>query len=235
MPQPKIFSIIDKAVYDYGMIKDGARILVGASGGKDSTAMLEYLANRMHRTSSNFSVTALYIKTDFGPDFNPELRKMIEGWGIKFETLFVNTLERVKPGFKMSCYWCSNQRRKELIHYALDNGFDYLALGHHRDDVLETLLMNMINAGKLQTMPPVLQYEKYPLKIIRPLYYVPVSEIISHAKESGWKQMTCTCTYQDNSGRKKARSRLEALTEGDEAAKKRILMSLKHIDFNYLP
>lgn len=233
--QPKIFSLIDKAVYDYDMIPQGAKILVGASGGKDSTLLIEYFANRMKRRNEHFSFTALYIHTDFADDFNPQLLSIFNSWNVDFKTLDVNTLERVKPGRKMNCFWCSMQRRKELNEYAARNGYTHLALGHHLDDVLETFLMNALNKGTLETMPPAMQYEKYPVKIIRPLYYVPVSEIITHSESEGWKSQTCTCTYQDNSGRKDVRRRLDLLTNGDNAQKKRLLLALKNIKTDYLP
>ena len=233
--QPKIFSLIDKAIYDYEMIPSGSKILVGASGGKDSTLLIEYFANRMRRRSEHFSFTALHIKTDFADEFSPELKKLFEVWGVNLEVLEVNTLERLKPGRKMNCFWCSMQRRKELNEYAAKNGFTHLALGHHLDDVLETLLMNMLNKGTLETMPPALKYQKFPVTVIRPLYYVPVSEIVEHAECSGWKSQTCTCSYQENSGRKDARRRLDLLTAGDNSQKKRLLLSLKNIRQDYLP
>ncbi|MCR4823043.1 MAG: tRNA 2-thiocytidine biosynthesis TtcA family protein [Treponema sp.] len=233
--QPKIFSLIDKAIYDYDMIPNGAKILVGASGGKDSTLLIEYFANRMKRRNESFSFTALYIKTDFADEFSPQLKKTFDDWGVKLEVLEVNTLERVKPGRKMNCFWCSMQRRMELNEYAAREGFSHVALGHHLDDALETLLMNMLNKGTLETMPPAMKYDKFPVTIIRPLYYTPVSAIISHAQEMGWKSLTCTCNYQDNSGRKDVRKRLEVLTNGDDGQKKRMLLALKNIRPAYLP
>lgn len=247
MGQCRIFSLIDKAVFDYKMINNGSKILLGASGGKDSTLLAEYFGERLKRFSSvhknshgkdfqeHFSIQALYIQTDFANPFNPELKERFNEWDIPLETLKVDTLARLHGGHKMSCYWCSNQRRKELLNYALKNGFDTVVLGHHLDDVLETLLMNMLNKAKLETMPPLLKYEKYPLKLIRPLYYVPVNEIIEHSVKQGWNTQTCTCTYQDNSGRREARRTLELLTGGNSTKKAHILKSLKNIDLEYLP
>ena len=222
MDVSKIYSVIDKAVFNFDMIPSGSKILIGASGGKDSTLLIEYLAHRLKRRGADFSITALYIKTDFASDFNPELKKLMESWGVHVETLYVNTLERVKPGHKMNCYWCSTQRRKELLHYAIEKGFTAIALGHHLDDILETLLMNILEKGKFDSMDVNFKYDKYPLRIIRPLCYVPVNLISEYAVNSGWKSMTCTCTYQANSGRKTARKRLEALTDGDYSKKIRL-------------
>ena len=84
-------------------------------------------------------------------------------------------------------------------------------------------------------LPPVLQYQKYPLKILRPLCYAPVRQISEYAAQAGWKKVTCTCSYQDNSGRKEMRRRLDLLTAGDERAKIRLFSALKHVNAEYLP
>ena len=135
----------------------------------------------------------------------------------------------------MSCYWCSQQRRNELVHFAVKHGYNKLALGHHLDDILETLLMNMLTKAELSTMPPRLDYKKYPLSLIRPLCYADVETIKEHAKEAGYISTTCTCMYQDNSGRKDARARLEALTRGGSHAKERMLNALRNVNKEYLP
>lgn len=229
MVKKRLYSMIDKAIFDFDMLQKGSKILIGASGGKDSTLLIEYLANRLKskRPYDDFSFEAIYIKTDFADDFNPELYELMKSWGVEVKTLEVNTLERVKEGFKMNCWWCSTQRRKELIDYALKNGFTNLALGHHLDDILETFLMNLLDKSEMNTMVPSFQYKKYPLRIIRPLAYAPVDLIKEHAENQCWKKITCTCTYQDNSGRKDARSKLEALTDGDLTKKSHIMKALK--------
>ena len=236
MGQPKLFSIIDKAVYDYKMIEPGDKILIGASGGKDSTALVEYFANRAKRKDADFSFTAIHIETDFEAcTMSPRLREQMREWNVETLNYFVDVENRVKEGFKMSCYWCSQQRRNELVHFAVKNGYNKIALGHHLDDILETLLMNMLNKAELATMPPVFHYQKYPLTIIRPLCYADVEMIKEHAKNAGYIATTCTCSYQDNSGRKDARSRLEALTQGSRDAKEKMFNALRNINREYLP
>lgn len=236
MSQPKLFSLIDKAVYDYKLIEKGDRILIGASGGKDSTALVEYFANRVKRKDEDFSFTAIHIETDFeGCTMSPRLREQFKTWNVDAVNYFVDVQNRIKEGHKMNCYWCSTQRRNELISYALKNGYNKIALGHHLDDILETLLMNMLFKAKLFTMPPRLDYKKYPLTIIRPLCYADVETIKEHASQAGYISTTCTCMYQDNSGRKDARARLQALTNGDRRAKEKLFDSLRNINTEYLP
>lgn len=233
--QPKLSSLIDKAIFDYNLIEKGDRILVGASGGKDSTALIKYFANRARRPDCGFEYKALFIKSDFAPDFPEGIRALFRQWGVPFEQLNVNVLERVKPGQKMSCWWCSTQRRTELLNYAIANGYNKIVLGHHMDDILETLLMNMLNKGELASMPPRLKYDHFPVTVIRPLCYVSEARLIAEAKTDGYAGYTCTCDYQDNSGRKEARVKLEALTDGDEAKKERLFASMKNIQPLYLP
>ena len=233
--EPKLSSLIDKAVFDYKLIEPGDKILVGASGGKDSTLLIEYFSKRMHRPSPGFSYKAVHIKSDFAPGFPEEISRMMDNWDVPFESIDVNVLERIKPGQKMSCYWCSTQRRTELLNYAIDNGYNKIALGHHMDDILETLLMNMLNKGELAAMPPMLKYDSFPVTIIRPLCYVSEERIIAHGAEAGYGRYTCTCNYQDNSARKEARRLLETLTEGDRGKKERLFNSLKNIQPLYLP
>lgn len=235
MANPRLFGIIDKAVYDYKMIQKGDRLLVGASGGKDSTALLEYLAKRSMRKEEDFKFTALHVQSEITGPLNEGIQALLKEWQVPFVNLNVNILGRLKEGKKMSCFWCSTQRRTELLDFAIKGGYTKLVLGHHLDDILETLLMNMLNKASLSTMPPVLKYKKYPLSVIRPLYYAPVHLIEEHCAERGYLTCTCTCTYQDNSARKDARARLELLTGGDDNAKRHILQSLRNIQGEYLP
>ena len=95
--------------------------------------------------------------------------------------------------------------------------------------------MNMLFKAKLFTMPPRLEYKKYPLTIIRPLCYADVDTIKEHASDAGYISTTCTCMYQNNSGRKDARARLQALTQGDRRLKEKMFESLRNINTEYLP
>lgn len=232
---PKLSSLIDKAIFDYKMLEPGDRVLIGASGGKDSTALIEYFSNRVKRPDCNFEYIALNIQNDFAPAFPSGILALFKQWKVPYESIKVNVLERIKPDQKMSCYWCSTQRRTELINYALKNGFNKIALGHHMDDILETLLMNMVEKGEFSCMAPKLKYEKYPISIIRPLCYVSEDTLISIAKDKGYSGYTCTCNYQENSARKTARKKLETLTDGDKLKKERLFKSLRNVQPLYLP
>jgi tRNA 2-thiocytidine biosynthesis protein TtcA len=236
MANPKLFRVIDHGVAEYRMIEEGDRILIGASGGKDSTALVEYFGSRLLRKGDKkFSVTALHIATEIGSPLSPELAERVSEWGGSPQTLEISVLGRLKSGHSMNCWWCSTQRRTELNEFAIREGYNKIALGHHLDDILETALMNALGKGELSTMPPRLKYDKYPVTIIRPLCFADIPMIVNHATERGYIMSTCTCTYQDNSGRKDARRRLEALTDGRYGDKLRLFEALRNIRTDYLP
>lgn len=231
----KPFSLIDKAIHDYGLISDGDKILLGVSGGKDSTFLAEYLSKRAQRPNSNFVFSALNIATEISPPVPEQIVSLFRQWNIDYKSISIDLAARLKSGHKMNCYWCSLNRRMELNNYAIAHGYNKLALAHHTDDVLETLLMNALDKCTFSTMIPILQYDKYPVAIIRPLYYVSEERIINYAKMHGYFGFTCTCDYQSQSARKVARQRLEALTGGDERLKSHLLAALSHVDTKYLP
>lgn len=235
MPQPKLFRMIDKAIFEYNMIEYGDSILIGASGGKDSTALIEYFGQRKKQGRDNFNFAALHIATEIAPPFPLELKNKFKEWQVPLHEIQVDVLGRLKAEQKMNCWWCSTQRRTELNNFAIENGFNKIALGHHLDDILETCLMNALTKGELSTMPPRLQYNKYPVTIIRPLCFTPVKEIILHAKNNNYISLTCTCNYQDNSTRKEARHRLNLLTDDDSDKKLKFFNSLRNIKKDYLP
>jgi len=228
--------LIVKALKTWDMINPGERILLGASGGKDSAILARDLALKKRQGRLDAELVGLHLRNDFTPDTLTErLAEEYAGWGVPLVVKDVAVEGRLKPGRKMNCYWCSTQRRTELIRYAISEGFSSVALGHHLDDVLETLFMNMMQKGELSTMPPVVQYHKYPLRIIRPLYLVEERQIIELATNLGIITATCTCGYNDHSARKHTRERIEALTGGNPDAKRAILESLRHVNSEYLP
>lgn len=236
MANPRLFRAIDHGVAEYNMIEEGDRILIGASGGKDSTALVEYFGSRLvRRGGPKFEVAALHVATEIGSPLDPALAARFKAWGVPLHTVTVSVLGRLKPGRTMNCWWCSTQRRTELNEFAIREGYNKIALGHHLDDILETLLMNALTKGELSTMPPRLKYEKYPVTVIRPLCFADIPMIVNHATAQGYIMSTCTCTYQDNSGRKDARRKLEALTDGKYVEKVRLFEALRNIKTEYLP
>lgn len=234
-----IEKLIAKAILDYDMIHRGDRILLGASGGKDSTTLAWALSRRKRWNAPPFDLEAVRIVTDvpgggMSSQGAEKLAALYADWGIPYRSVHVPVIERLQQGEKMSCYWCSTLRRTELIRIGMAEQYTTLALGHHMDDILATLLMNMTKKGELATMPPRLRYDKYPLTIIRPLALVTEASIRGFAQEMGWLSVTCTCAFGGDGERKEYQRRLEVVTGGTEEGKRNLYRSLSHIKNGYL-
>jgi tRNA 2-thiocytidine biosynthesis protein TtcA len=216
-----------KAILERKLIAGGDRILIAVSGGKDSTVLAWVLSSLRPLLKLDYELEALHISSDFCACCKKTiLAQKLEGWGIGFTDLPVPVIGRLKPGRKMNCYWCSTQRRTELLKYAVERGFNKIALGHHLDDIIETFFMNMTNQGKLSAMPMFLGYRKYPVSLIRPLGYAEEQQIIACAGEMGILKAACTCPYGINSKRRDMRGRIAGFTGNSGAIKRRILAAL---------
>ncbi|MDR2375107.1 MAG: tRNA 2-thiocytidine biosynthesis TtcA family protein [Treponema sp.] len=216
-----------KVILERDLINEGDRILIAASGGKDSTVMAWALSSLRPAIKKNYQLAALHISSDFCSCCKKSvLSGRLAEWGIPFTDLFVPVIGRLKEGRKMNCYWCSTQRRTELLAYAVGNGFNKIALGHHLDDIIETFFMNLCAKGELSTMPVRLSYRKYPVELIRPLAYLEERQIIDCAAEQNILKASCTCPFGINSKRRDMRKRIAELTGASGAVKRRILRAL---------
>jgi tRNA 2-thiocytidine biosynthesis protein TtcA len=225
-----------KAVMERSLISEGDRVLIAVSGGKDSSVLAWALSAIRPALKTNYELQALHISTDFCSCCKKTaLSKKLEEWGIPFNDLPVPVVGRLKEGKKMNCYWCSTQRRTELLKYAVENGFTKIAIGHHLDDIIETFFMNLCFKGELSAMPILLQYRKYPVSLIRPLALIEERQVIACAAELDILASACTCPYGVNSRRRDIRSRIKVLTEGESGAiKRRILKALAEGKIDYL-
>ena len=227
--------LVVKNVMERSLIKEGDRVLAAVSGGKDSSVLSWALSSIRPALKFNYDLSALHISTDFCSCCKKQaLLKQLDEWGIPFTDLFVPVIGRLKEGEKMNCYWCSTQRRLELIKYAIENNFNKIALGHHLDDIIETFFMNLCNKSQMLAMPIKLKYRKYPVTIIRPLALLEEKQIISCAKEQNILKNTCTCPYGQNSSRREIRKRIADFTGSNAEVKLRILKALGSGKIDYL-
>jgi tRNA 2-thiocytidine biosynthesis protein TtcA len=215
-----------RAILEQKLIEDGDRILIAASGGKDSTVLAWALSSLKSGLKISYDLAALHISSDFCACCKKSvLSQKLEGWDIPFTDLFVPVIGRLKPGEKMNCYWCSTQRRTELLKYAVENGFNKIALGHHLDDIIETFFMNLCAKGEPASMPVKLVYRKYPVTLIRPLAFLEERQIIDCAAEKEILKAACTCPYGAHSKRLDMREKIAAFTGNSGAVKRRILQA----------
>jgi len=232
--------LIEIGLRRYEMIGPGDRILIGVSGGKDSTCLARDLAMKRAWWEVPFEISACFIATDIHETGRAErtddswIKTKMEEWEIPYQRIDVPVVGRLKPGESMNCFWCATQRRTELSRYARANGFNKLALGHHMDDILETLLMNMLRKGEFATMPPVMKYDNYPLTVIRPLALCEERQVSACAAELGFVSHTCTCDFNLEGARKTTRKLLENLTSGSSLAKRNIFKSMSQVQTDYL-
>ncbi|MDR2842021.1 MAG: tRNA 2-thiocytidine biosynthesis protein TtcA [Spirochaetaceae bacterium] len=216
-----------KAVLEKKLIEDGDRVLIAVSGGKDSSVLAMMLNAIKPAIKKDYTLSALHISSDFCSCCKKaSLKESLQSWNIPFNDLFVPIIGRLKDGKKMNCYWCSTQRRTEIIRYAIENNFNKIALGHHLDDIIETFFMNITASGTLSAMPVSLKYDKYPITLIRPLCFLEERQIISCAQENGILKAACTCPYGVNSKRRDVRSRIAVFTGNSGAVKRRILKAI---------
>jgi tRNA 2-thiocytidine biosynthesis protein TtcA len=216
-----------KAVLERKLLVPGDRVLMAVSGGKDSTVLAWALSKLAPALKFSCHLEALHISSDFCACCKKAaLSARLAGWGIPFTDLFVPVMGRLKEGEKMNCYWCSTQRRTELLRHAVEGGFNKIALGHHLDDIIETFFMNLCGKGELSAMPISLSYRNYPVTLIRPLGYLEERQIIACAENLGILAAACACPFGTNSKRRDIRRGISALTGGSGVVKRRILRAL---------
>ena len=198
----QLYKQFQKALTDYSMLADGDRILIGLSGGKDSLCLLEMLARRQRIFKHKIEVEAVHVrmKNIHYESDTSYLERFASEHGVKL--YIINTeFDDTKKSDKPACFLCSWHRRKALFHYAQEADFNKIALGHHMDDIIHTAMLNQFYQGSFSTMPAVMQMDKMPLTIIRPLCLIKESNIQEYAELCRYEKQIKTCPYEKQSNR----------------------------------
>ena len=185
-----------KAIIDYQMIEDGDRVMVGLSGGKDSWALLQTLDILRQRAPINFSLVAVNVDSGYKDYKHDVIARTCEanGWELRIEHTEIGELiEDILEADKTPCSLCARLRRGVLYRIAGELGANKIALGHHADDFIETLLLNLFFAGSLKAMPAKLVSDDGAHVVIRPLVYVGEDEARQYAKERELPIIGCCC------------------------------------------
>lgn len=227
---------ITRAIMEYGLIAPGDRVLIALSGGKDSLALAWNLARKTRGFPIPFIAEAVHLVTGFADSQQPvRLKKLLRSWGMNLRIIQHPAAKEAEEGRSPSCYGCARDRRRILLEEAVDGGFNKIALGHHLNDSLITLLMNMSWKGELAAMPPMLPAIEGTPSVIRPLILLQEPAVIRLVKETGWPVESCNCPWAGDSRRTEFAALLNQLTGGSPRRTLNLWKSLSNIKGELLP
>lgn len=231
--EKKLLHYTGKAIADYQMIQRGDRVMVCLSGGKDSFTMLTLLKHLQQRSRQAFEMHAFTLD-QAQPGWNDAaLRKWLADKNIPHTILTRDTYSIVKekiPEGQTYCSLCSRLRRGIIYRYAEEHGFNKIALGHHRDDLIRTLLMSIMYNGSMSGMPPKLLSDNKKHIVIRPMCYVQEADIIRFAEEQQFPIIPCNlCGSQENLSRKKVGALIDQLAKENPKVPSNILHALQNV------
>lgn len=226
---------VGKAIHDWKMISDKDRILVGVSGGKDSQALLHLLYFLQKRAPVKFDIIPVHVDPGFENSFVGELAAHVGSYTpLRVEHTDFGVRAHSKENRENPCFLCARLRRNRLFEIARETGCQKIALGHNKDDLIETLFINMFYAGKIGTMKPKQSFFKGKLDIIRPLAYVEKKEIVSFSKRLGLPDFVNNCPSANRTKRDEIRQMLENLYKRNKHIKGNIFRSMGNVAPEYL-
>lgn len=236
--QSHLRSLVGKAIYDYNMIEEGDRVMVCLSGGKDSYTMLDLLLSLQRCAPIHFEILAVNLDQK-QPGFPEDvLPNYLTNLGVPYRIVAEDTysiVTRVIPEGKTMCGLCSRLRRGILYRVAQEEGATKVALGHHRDDIVETLFLNLFHKGLLKAMPPKLISDDGRNIVIRPLAYCRESDIQRYADLRQFPIIPCNlCGSQENLERAKIKAMLQAWEAETPGRVDSLFRSLQNVSLSHL-
>ncbi|OEU79605.1 MAG: tRNA 2-thiocytidine(32) synthetase TtcA [Desulfobacterales bacterium C00003060] len=231
-----VFRTVGRAIHHFGMISHGDRIAVGLSGGKDSLTLMCALHERLSRIPIRYSLVAIYVDPGFEDDpallIQDYCKKM--GYRLRVEHTNHGRQAHSKENRENPCFLCSRLRRKLLFELAHELGCNKLALGHHMDDIIETLFLNMFYGGQISTMVPCQPFFGGKLTVIRPLAFLDESTISRFAENQGFPEFKNSCPTAKISKRHEIRKMLNTLYQTNSKIKGNIFRAMSHVKPDYL-
>ena len=227
-----------KAVNEFDLVKDGDKIAIAISGGKDSLLLYKLFQRLKKDKRRNFEFRAVNLNPGFKKEDLDNFKNNLLKLDIDCEIFDTNIWKIANEKAKdYPCFLCAKMRRGILYKKVEEYGYNKLALGHHFDDVIETTMINMFYAGTIKTMTPKVPSTSGNLSLIRPLIYVKEEDIINYTKKNGILAMNCGCTIEagkTSSKRKEVKNLLKELEEKNPGIKQSIFNSMKNINLDYI-
>lgn len=227
---------IRKACQEFDLIQNGDRIAVGVSGGKDSLALLCGLAGMRRFAEFSYELTAITLDPGFGGkqnDYEP-VAQLCEKLDVPFKLIHTNIGEIVFDIRKESnpCSLCAKMRRGALHDAALAAGCNKIALGHHKDDVIETFIMNLFKEGRIGCFSPITYLSRKDITVIRPLVFAPEAQVISCCRRNGLEVVKSVCPADKNTVRQQTKEFLAEMEHKDKGFKLRMFTALRKSGVN---
>ncbi|MCP3926843.1 MAG: tRNA 2-thiocytidine(32) synthetase TtcA [Desulfobacterales bacterium] len=232
----KIRRNLGKAINDFSLISDGDKIVVGISGGKDSFTLLNLLVDMLAVVPINYKLFPVYIDPGFENSFASELKNCCKkiGLNLKVVSSDIGIYAHSDKNTENPCFLCSRLRRKRLFEIADELGCYKIALGHNKDDIIETLFLNMFYSGRIYTMKPSQDFFNGTINIIRPLSYVDEDLIIKYSTQSDFPIFKNPCPSAGKTKRSDVKVFLNELYKTNPNIKGSIFKSLSSVKLDYL-
>jgi tRNA 2-thiocytidine biosynthesis protein TtcA len=224
---------IGRAIIDYGMINAGDKISVAVSGGKDSLTLLRILNERRRFVPVKYDLMAIHVDQGYPRSYSASLIKYFRKLKVDYHIEKTDALKKTQRK-DINCFWCAWNRRKTLFQVADRLGFRKVALGHHLDDIVETVLLNMFFQGEISGMCPKQELFKGKITLIRPMAYVEEETIARFVKQEKIPHDSCTCPNSVVSCRAKMGKIIRGLRKTCPEVKTNIFRSLQRIKKDYL-
>jgi tRNA 2-thiocytidine biosynthesis protein TtcA len=227
---------LGQALHRYNMIAHGDRILVGLSGGKDSLSLMWFLNERKQRILIDYELVAVYIDLGFDNGFSQRLESYAgtNGYDIRIEYTDYGRLAHSAQNRENPCFLCARLRRQRLFELAEALKCNKIALGHNKDDFIETLFMNMCYAGEISTMLPSQSFFNGKFDLIRPLAFVDEDTLKRFARQKGFPEFINPCPSARVSKRQEIKKLLQQLYAANKKTKGNIFRSMSHIKPEYM-
>jgi tRNA(Ile)-lysidine synthetase-like protein len=232
----KVFRKIGKANQSYDLINEGDKILMALSGGVDSFVLLDSIASRLKYLPIHYTVHAIHVQVENLPietDVNA-IQTICDNLEIPLH-IEKTTVFNHKGNNKSTCFPCSWQKRKVIFKKAKELNFNKVAFGHHLDDSLETLMMNMVHHAEISSIPPKVYMKKGDIELIRPLILLSEDEVKAYAEAQKIYKAEKECPFEDRSQRKRFKEIISTIGNMDKSAKLNMFNSMSKIITEYLP